>query len=161
MQLEIKHLAPYLPYGVWMQIIDYPFKGTNSRRLLELDCGHDFHLHLKQGNVRLELRPLSDLSKEIEVNGERFIPIMVMFGGADYAKYDYNINIIDKPILGKYIQISVKDLGDPCISFGLKNINNNMLNLDNWELLFKWHFDVFNLIENGLAVDVNTLNLNP
>ena len=25
------------------------------------------------------------------------------------------------------------------------------------ELLFEWHFDVFNLIEKGLALDISTL----
>ena len=25
------------------------------------------------------------------------------------------------------------------------------------EKLFKWHFDVFNLLEKGLAIDINTL----
>jgi hypothetical protein len=62
--------------------------------------------------------------------------------------------------MGRKIEISVKDLGSPCITFGLKNPVNNILTYENWQLLFKWHFDVFGLIEKGLAIDINTLSAN-
>ena len=74
MKLELKHLAPYLPYGLKMKLLNFPFDG--HIRILELDCGHDFHFYLQNNYVRPFLRPLSDLTKEIEVNGERFVPII-------------------------------------------------------------------------------------
>lgn len=155
MKLELKHLAPYLPYGLELQILQHPF-GIVPRKL-ELDCGHDFNYHLQEGNVKPILRPIEDLIKEIEIDGLKFIPIMVLFGGENYKEYNFTIDILEKPFFGKKIEISVKDLGSPCVTFGLKNPLNNILNYQNWELLFKWHFDVFELIEKGLAININEL----
>ena len=31
------------------------------------------------------------------------------------------------------------------------------MRLDQWQKLFEWHFDVFGLIDAGLAIDINTL----
>ena len=61
MKLELKHLAPYLPYGLELQILQHPF-GIVPRKL-ELDCGHDFNYHLQEGNVKPILYPLSDFIK--------------------------------------------------------------------------------------------------
>ena len=67
------------------------------------------------------LRPLSDLPKEIEVNGEKLVTLDYF---ACFLEFEYGINSIDY----KYAQ-----------------------------KLFEWHFDVFGLIDKGLAIDINTL----
>ena len=68
MILEPKHLFAYAPHGVncqvWQHIVGY------KNRKLSFDTGHDFYNKLEDGLVRIFLRPLSDLTKEIEVNGE-------------------------------------------------------------------------------------------
>lgn len=73
-KLELKHLAAYLPYGLKMEILDFP-TGRKHYRKLKLDLGHDFNYYLQQNKVRPILRPLSDITKEIEVNGEKFVPL--------------------------------------------------------------------------------------
>ena len=77
-------------------------------------------------------RPLSDLTKEIEHNGETFIPIE-RIGIYNPNNVDYLIN----QILSEFVEFSVM------------------------ETLVRWHFDVLGLIPKGEAIDVNTLEENP
>jgi hypothetical protein len=159
MELTIKHLAAYLPYRLkGLKISKGNFKtDPNIEEIIDLTIS-DIGVFLKKRyhviSCKPILRPLSMLDKEIEVNGERFIPIMVLFGGENYREYDFTIEVVEKPILGKRIEISVKDLGSPCISFGLKNVKANSLTFENWQLLLSWHFDIFGLIDAGLAVEM-------
>lgn len=166
-QLELKHLAPYLPYGLKCCLmgeideetdkpIQFLIEGANTE-FVEVWSNKTITDQWHYEDVFPILRSLSDLTKEIEVNGEIFLPIMRLYGGNNYKEYNYKIEVVDRPILGKVIYISVEGLDNPCISFSLKNILNNQLDYDNWSLLFKWHFDVFGLIEKGLAIDINTL----
>ena len=86
------------------------------------------------------LRPLSDLTKEIEHKGEKFVPIDELnnIGDAECDRYnDYfnEENISD-----------VNWLLEPFIIF---------------QKLIEWHFDITGLIEKGEAIDVNILDINP
>ena len=90
------------------------------------------------------LRPLSDLTKEIEHNGERFVPIDELWG--------QTLGEIDSNTYDDYF--FNPDLKTTWIC------KENVLQLE-WvvvEKLFEWHFDVFGLIDAGLAIDINTLN---
>lgn len=127
MKLELKHLAPYLPYELKIarlsidskfKRIEYSFRATNLIEVLRYD------------NLKPILRPLSDLTKEIEVNEDKFIP-HIKLGGRPNLK-DYDIEYLSKNIDN--------------ISYGFVS------------KLIEWHFDVFGLIEKGLAIDINTLN---
>lgn len=155
MKLELKHLAPYLPYRLKV-------KDAHNGKIHTITTGETldyvfFYCSTNKPHLAF-LRPLSDLTKEIEVNGKKFIPIMVIYGGENYREYDFTIDVVENPILGKRIEISVIGIGSPCFIFGLKNPAYNLLTFDNWQLLYEWHFDIYNLIENGLAIDINTLN---
>jgi len=134
MKLTIKHLAGYLPYGLkikvgsslcTMTIDEYSFdkKGINS--ILEYD-------------LKPILRPLSDLTKEIEVNGKMFVPYDLFtetFGSNDDTLFE---NMNDEK---NELHYSVcKDL--PYYAF---------------EWLCSLHFDIYGLIEANLAIDINTL----
>ena len=137
MKLELKHLAPYLPYGLKMELLDYPL--GKHIRTLELDCGHDFNYYLEQDKVRPILRPLSDLTKEIEVDGDKFIPFHKVYEqiGGGYTSFES----FSKSQLGNWLYT-------PSIALAYYCVVN----------LFQWHFDVFSLIPEGLAIDINTLN---
>lgn len=94
------------------------------------------------------LHPLSDLTKEIEHNGEKFIPITKLnelFGYKEIRMVHY-IN----SGLGWQLDPSHSP---SAISFG--NMINPILKL------VEWHFDIAELIEKGEAIDVNTLPENP
>lgn len=78
--------------------------------------------------IKCYKRPLSDLTKEIEVNGEKFVPINKM--PSNWQRYTNN---------------------------EIQAHNIQALNYRTFQLLLEWHFDVFGLIEKGLAIDFNTL----
>lgn len=75
------------------------------------------------------LRPLSDLTKEIEVDGEKFVPF------DELKSYSFELNK-DR----KWSKVVLEDMP---YSEVLK--------------LYSWHFDIHNLINRGLAIDINEL----
>ena len=128
MKLELKHLAPYLPYKLKgnYEVSEVVPSAKFELRNKELRTDNiDFFLNY----AKPILLPLSDLTKEIEVNGDKFIP-HIKLGGRPNLK-DYDIEYLSKNIDN--------------MSYGLVS------------KLIEWHFDVFGLIEKGLAIDINTL----
>lgn len=122
MKLELKHLAGYLPYGLKMYWED---NQNRTQKAWELKCDAvDFVLNNQNKPI---LHPLSDLTKEIKVNGEKFVPIDRL---TNMARINYEM--------------------------GLLTIDKDMTLKDYFKLL-EWHFDIYGLIENGLAIDINTL----
>lgn len=137
MKLELKHLAPYLPYGLKIarlsidgdfKGIEYSFRATNLVEVLRYD------------NLKPILRPLSDLFKLIDWDNNNE-PYMIGYkygvkkakeDGVDFYADEHYADYAESPKC--YIDIT---------SF-------------NW-WLFEHHFDVFGLIEQGLAIDKNTL----
>ena len=121
MKLEIKHLAPYLPYS------------------LKVSKLHTMHTCLGIGSIdhilttqkeayKPILRPLSDLTKEIEIDGKKFVP---------------------KESIGLIHDIS----GNNILNFRTgERIDVLCLPYFMVEKLFEWHFDVFGLIDQGLAL---------
>lgn len=90
--------------------------------------------------IELILHPLSDLTKEREVNGEKFVPFDVIANDEEYAYLeDDNIWVNDM----FYSQI-LTDLS--FIPYGVI------------QKLLEWHFDFQGLIQQNKAVDINTLN---
>jgi hypothetical protein len=131
MKLELKHLAPYLPYGLKIDTS----KLENGYSIMTM-CDKGGLSNIEIGDVMDEypytkpiLRPLSDLTKEIEVNGEKFVPIEEIKESQHHLFFREDI---ENPLEGvQYSEI---------------------------QKLFEWHFDVFGLIEAGLAIDVNALS---
>lgn len=129
----IEYLAPYLPYGVKFQF--WHSENDNGIFTLGID-------NIAQWDDRcsLILRPLSDLTKEIEHNGERFVPERVLgetttieYTDEDIlleAGFDGRMHELDKITYLSYCQV---------------------------QKLFEWHFDVFGLIEQGKAISIHDL----
>ena len=92
-------------------------------------------------NIKPILHPLTDLTKEIEYKGEKFIPIDKL----------YHLDIM-KCDISSFEYISLDVIADhvyrnQSLKFILK--------------LVEWHFDIAKLIDKGEAIDVNTLDENP
>ena len=83
------------------------------------------------------LRPLSDLTKEIEHNGEKFVP------SKEIIKHRPN-DLIDVSYVFSVNYLEIKSLPFWAI---LK--------------LIEWHFDLFEGIKTKEAIDVNILDINP
>ncbi len=136
-KLELRHFAAYLPFGLKFRI--------SEGKIFNLNANHIFNNHtgnykgLDRG-AKIILRPLSDLTKEIEVGGEMFVPIkefMILYGGGLTEK--------GKPIWESDFVANIMYSYYGSLSYGVM------------EKLFEWHFDVFGLIEQELAIDINTL----
>lgn len=172
-KLELQHLAPYLPYELRMKY-DNNFLSP-SERLLDIE-----NYNFLTGLAKPILRPLSDLTKEISHDGEKFVPIIELY---KIARGRYKDSIVKYWELLSSNSIKVEMEGhlnyifslvySDCdmrlgIGFNFELYSTDLRN-DNpsnivvqccnilIEKLFEWHFDVFGLIEQGLAIDINTL----
>ena len=132
MKLELKHIVGYLPYDLEMI---FESKGGRKIKLSSISktplgiafSGGSGGMWLAESNFKPILRPLSNLTKEIEFNGEKFVPI---------KKLGYNENWVG---LKSHFE------------------NAEYLPYKDIQKLYEWHFDVHGLIEKGLAIDINNL----
>lgn len=148
MKLELKHLAPYLPYKLKGKLENDEYYDTKIGVLLRLETAFDSDnipmCTVEEYEDEIEffkpiLRPLSDLTKEIEVNGEKFVPWNLL--EIDSSIVDF-LSVNNQPI------IRLID----CEFIYAIDVYNNII-----QKLIEWHFDVFGLIEKGLAIDINSL----
>lgn len=144
MKLQLKHLAPYLPYGLKLAKSDN--KPFNIEVMTGLNSGVVMINHDTLGwndfeDIKPILRNLSDLTKEIYHNGKTFKPSF---------------------ILTKVFKVADEYL----IQLAFLSISNNKKELNDFiafcpniilQYLHEWHFDTEGLIEEELAVDLNTL----
>ena len=143
MKLELKHLAPYSPYKL-NYFVDFEDSDVAVYEMIGMftDSGEiyldGYETNLDSKNCKPILRPLSDLSKEIEVNGEKFKPSFVL--SRDYKNAQEFIHLIITEKEEDYYKDILSHM-PLCIA----------------QKLFEYHFDVFGLIEKGLAIDINTL----
>ena len=92
------------------------------------------------------LRPLSDLTKEIEHKGEKFVPIekiREIIGGGWCDVYERAVEVMQ--------EWDIDTLKDKIKYLPFEFI----------QLFISWHFDIADLISKGEAIDVNTLEENP
>ena len=153
MKLEPKYLAPYLPYALKCR-----WNNSDSKELVGLQYGNESVNNAlwtwKDGNkyytgYLYQCKPilfsLSSLTKEITVNGETFVPI-------DFI----NKNI--RKVVDIYLVV-----GEINIDIETDNYSQIINLIDGYEImqkLIEWKFDVFRLIELGLAEPV-TEDFNP
>lgn len=173
MKLELKHLAPYLPYKLkFVMVFDSSedFGDVVPEEYLKKDSIWELYLltnesieffggecddyALKNGPSRIAnngalkpiLQPLSNLTKEIEMNGEKFVPVeWFEIGDENNLSNDYgfaNVRLINH----------LKEISKYNIQNDIEYLPNGVVNK-----LHEWHFDVFGLIPKGLAIDINTL----
>lgn len=111
---------------------------------------------LSISNYGLCLRPLSDLTKEIEHKGEKFVPIIELIK----IKYSILLDLQDE-------DFSIYTDGYPRACYTTNAIWEIMINpyyLPNEEFwiiqkLIEWHFNLMDIGEE--FIDVNTLEENP
>lgn len=136
MKLELKHLAPYLPYrlkGETITIygkINYPKK---AKVITELTVGNIWNYGGKEcpesKKFKPILKPLLDLNKPC--------PFLIDLSFVEWC--------------------CIPTTENPKIDDLIKAIECKKVNALIWDSLFREHFDVFGLIEKGLAIDINTL----
>ncbi len=144
-ELEPKFLTPYLPYSLKVVMegkkTNVAWMSTKNIAVIRPEGIGEYkkiawkHAHL---NIKPILRPLTDLVKEIEHNGEKFKPFEKLRStkGVQWFYLDHFNDAYLRFEQGFEIDTQVEILNK----------------------LFEWKFDVFRLIQNGLAIDINDLN---
>lgn len=139
-KLTLAHLAPYLPYGVKIIrsshyrgntiIVEWGIRNCSDYPVVGYYEGNPHGIMLSE--VKPILRPLSDLT--VEFFKENIDNDIVDFLINCEPEHDhFSVEVCDKVI------------GWTAISY------------EEYQLFFKNHFDVFGLIEKGLAVYINTI----
>jgi hypothetical protein len=139
----IKEIAPYLPYDLGIKILNYKsdYIGIEYSTINGFYYVNNIsHFEYKGGGTgksigecKLLMRPLSDLTKPCLEDGK--IPC------EELAVHLFDV-----------------DMQDYIIN---KTTKGNVNGLPFWvsQKLFEWKFDMFGLIEKGIAIDINTLNI--
>jgi len=151
MKLELKHLAPYLTYGLSfsLNLNDVRDNFPDELRTLKL-AEISIDLALKVGKPIL--RPLSSMTKE-----EAYEFGVILIGEADME--DKEVGIGKMVLMGSiYPTIMYQDKENEdysiMIQFSSTGISGmDLIPYDAYEWLFKNHFDVFRLIDKGLAIE--------
>ena len=129
-KLTIEHLAAYLPYRLHF---------TNGNEIVEMTIFNS-HDCLISDDFKPILRPLSDLTTEIEHNGEKFVPMKRLL----------------KEVSDHYPQDCYNQDEQWIINDGYRAIGE--MPHRKVQKLLEWHFDVFGLIDKGLAIDIKEVN---
>lgn len=126
--LELKHLAPYLPFGVKAKTKDYEFIVAGAHDYTIFGDNENGELEEYYGDVKLILRPLSDLTEK-------------------HIK-EIHSRCPNSPNWQELHKEWINEGGD---------LTETIIEYAVMEILLEWHFDVFRLIDKGLAIDINTL----
>ena len=155
MKLELKHLAAYLPYNLKLTrngFIGYLIAIINDEDSItecfefKVSCSNWWENNTDKNHYKPILRPLSDLTKEIKVNGDKFIPNCVL-----NARFVSNTgNLVPYRWLNCNLELEIHT----------EEYSQTIDLFDGFlivQQLLEWHFDIYGLIDAGLAIDINTL----
>lgn len=134
-KLKLEHLVVYLPYGlrgvstngsIFRLGLNSNMRGTGIE---------DREITTFLNTLKPLLRPISELSSEIEHEGKKFIPMDILngpnFHGINYSKERGHFHFRH----GYQTELAIEELPYETIL-----------------MLASWHFDIFGLISKGLAV---------
>lgn len=149
MKLELKHLAPYLPYELKVKASSDIYKVDGVDISDQTIIAYELEeMWLPMRSCKPILRPLSDLTKlEEGLISEHSINMLI----EEKFKMEYGVFSHYKGDLEFQIE------GDSSQGYdSAKTISFEVTEFVRNELL-KAHYDIFGLIEEGLAIDINTL----
>ena len=144
-KLELKHLAPYLPYGM-KALCTQDIEGVLYKEINLTERFYSMPTAILT-NFKIILRPLSDLNN---INNEINLHTINMLIGRNGVYGDIEVELCN----GEIIFVTESD---PFSTYDrAKEIDLNVFQTVMNELL-KGHFDVFGLINQNLAIDINTI----
>ena len=137
-KIPIYQLSSYLPYEVKAIFNENENKYCRKKIIGTVGCVYASNSSIVCHDVpnatptkfKLILRPLSDLTKSIIVDGKEFIPI---------------------------IEIAIYSPSQHGVAYLIEQIKLGLVEIIVFNMLLKWNFDVFGLIEQDLAVDINKI----
>ena len=125
--LSLENISPYLPYKALIYDSINNIKNYDNCYEFKISNTHRV-LNTMKSTEKIVLRPISDLDKEINHKGEILILLECLF-----------LPCGEREILNQWCKENKCWLGQQ-VSYLI------------YKQLFKYHFDVFGLIEKGLAV---------
>lgn len=167
---SLEHIAYYYPHKVKIihnndgVIREIQYLNSHSIEVAPPKRGYKCmsitQWHNETDNFKLLLLPM-DLSKPIIVDGKEIIPIVEL---AKIAFPNEKIWTIESEEEG-IVSCMDFDFGYISNSFKSSGYMYKSVHVPSQLILFQWllkhKFDVFGLIEKGLAIDANTLTTNP
>lgn len=130
MKLELKHLAPYLPYGLKFMPTEYNKKINQLSYLSTIHNSEEFGVNgFTSKWIKPILRPLIDLKIF-----EKELYELCVVKGIYRTEFIYNYSTI---LNGK--------------------IDEKPINIYVYNFLIEYHFDVFGLIDKGLAISIHDI----
>jgi len=186
MKLELRHLAPYLPYKLKgrfkLKDVVNTYKDEVREKELNTDSATFFLLYCKP-----ILRPLSDMIIDITSNGKTVVPMIEILKISEpYSAFTlddidrlrlkithehYSTSIGETDTYTAEYVIKTGNMGDlthhfqyweQLQRFSKRDVTRDVTlgtarQLEMFQKLFEYHFDVFGLIEQGLAIDINIM----
>lgn len=155
MKLELKHITPYLPYGLQIlrpygnTILNVVGLSVNSIVTTIEDSEEKF---CSIGGVKPILRPMSDLYVPLK---HGHIPIVEVFEMTKTLNEGYNV-CSDELIYDDGYENCSFFWNSSCQCF-MNGDGDDFISFEIIDYLFQHKFDVFGLIDKGLAVDVNEI----
>ena len=151
-KLELKHIAPYLPYGLKTKYFLSDAIVLNEGQPEDI---RDKNLTSDNVNFVLSfckpiLYPLSWLTKEIECNDSQFIPSKTLMRLSRNDNFEYSLTFA----FIRMLKLDIEQGNE-------RDLINDLNNAPYWVIqkLIEWHFNVFNLPEH-LYIDKSTLKDN-
>lgn len=184
-KLQINHIAPYLPYGLKCQLNrlgvfnldeEYPIPHNDICEITNLvKVGNDWEVEISGSGdcsfgmigldeIEIFLRPMSSLYKEIDgkVGIEELAKIAT---GIDWSKRCWELSDLNEVSInqdGGVISFSfnkgnfsLKYRAKTKLNYTTWNVSNQ---LDLFTYLFQHHYDVWDLIGQNLAIDLNSIS---
>lgn len=163
MKLEFKNIAPYLPYGLKAVLTvdkreEYAFDDwVDETNLEKFNKGCIWqYAGYADGDLSIPLG-------EGDLNG------FILRNENTYTCFNGGVKPILRPLSDLIKMIDCPEvMGEKFIpnQYLKDNYIGEMMhtNIASWshrvvEKLFEWHFDIFSLIDNGLALDYNQINI--
>lgn len=176
---DVNHsvLFPYFQYkltaklsqqGIFNLDLEYPNGNTHKIGYIEdfyfnngefsgsLKVTERTSFDFEEGDIDIVLRPIEDLTKEINFEGQYFIPLIELFEKVDGGSYTEE-RVLIKNEKGKFIiSNSISELiyysKEKCFVYSTLDLDGDdaqpiFKQLDLFNLLYKWNFDLDNLIE--------------
>lgn len=169
MELELKHLAPYLPYGLKFEHVEYDYSDKVNHNITKMeslsadlitfeDCS-DYYFDADNFDgynptVVPLLLPTSSLYTEMEDGKVPIVELFKMLCTEDDPYESFHIRLMSDCLEIRYNQ-ALFYFEEGAFRYTINDKLDVFIpnQLDLLTYLFEHHFDVFGLIDKGLALD--------
>lgn len=171
MSLNLKEACIALSYDIPVRYLDEKEGIWYTTQISEIRKGY---CTLKEGfdvefyELNLVLRPVSDVVKEITVDGNTFVPALLIAERIHQAGINFKISDPRRTDFKDYtyVEFEVKEPVDHSLRFlGYEKYNRSsfpfhkpeFLGYNIWDQMVSWHFDWNDLIKRRKAISIHDL----